>query len=141
MAREYCSFMAAQGPEWDNYNYVIIAICYCFSGVPGFSGRSLDYETSIEWSPDIYICLQGTKGIFTYDNSKSRYCLFNDPIKGSKIKSRGESIYQGILPNFEFLAFDKQSLDVIPLSKLISNPECKRRSFCKDFHSKSTNDC
>lgn len=124
MAREYCSFMAAQGPEWENYNYVIIAICYCFSGVPGFSGRSLDYETAIEWSPDIFICLQGTKGIFTYDSSKARYCLFNDPIKGSKIKARGESIYQGLLPHFEFLAFDRQSLDVVPLSKLISNPEC-----------------
>lgn len=124
MAREYCSFMVAQGPDWDNYNYVIIAICYCFSGVPGFSGRSLDFETAIEWSPDIFICLQGTKGIFTFDQSKSRYCLFNDLIKGRKIKTRGESIYQRLLPQFEFLVFDKQSLDVVPLSKLISNPDC-----------------
>lgn len=44
MAREYCAYMVSLGEESELFSLPLIAFCYCFSGIPGFTGRALDYE-------------------------------------------------------------------------------------------------
>lgn len=123
MAREYCAYMVSLGEENELFSLPLLAFCYCFSGIPGFTGRALDYECKMEWYPGIIISIDATEGAFTFNKDKGRYYLFGDPIKGRRGAGVEWNIYQGLLPQFEMLPHRKGSnYAVATLKSLMENP-------------------
>lgn len=124
MAREYCAYMVSLGEESELFSLPLIAFCYCFSGIPGFTGRALDYECKMEWYPGITIAIDATDGAFTFNKDKGRYYMFGDPIKGRKGVENEWNIYQGLLPQFEIIPLRKGcNYPVATLKDLMNCPE------------------
>lgn len=123
MAREHCNILINSQQSVENLNLPFVVFLYIFSGIPGVSGRSLDFEGDYEVVPGITCDLKLKQGIMILIEETGELRLFGGKVRGSMFKEGSETVYSGLLPKYELRYWRGEVLPVVSLRDIVKDPD------------------